>query len=151
MSTIALARPQSAACRIKAPQAAPAPGPGVPFMSAAEIPDVFAMRLSGDCLSPLLNDGDEVVFERAGRPEAGELCIFIMRPELVRPGGMQCIVKRLAMAIPPYVTFPWQENPRSEVHALVVAEQLNPPRQYMMKCESLLGVHRFVRTQRGQA
>jgi hypothetical protein len=40
------------------------------------------------------------------------------------------------------VKFPWTENPKSEVHALVIAEQTNPPRQYAIKCDLLCAIHK---------
>lgn len=120
-----------------------APKPDIPFYEAV-FPELYAMKLSGDCLAPELMDGDEVKFSSVESPAVGDFCIFIMRPELVRPGGMQCIIKRMVMAPPPYVTLPFRENPKSEVHALVVAEQLNPRRQYVIKCENLLAIHKFV-------
>jgi hypothetical protein len=46
------------------------------------------------------------------------------------------------MAPPHYVSFPWREHPKSEVHALIIVEMLNPPKQFAYKCEHLLGVHK---------
>lgn len=124
-----------------------APKPIIPFPDAT-FPELYAMKLSGDCLAPELMDGDEVKFSSIEPPAVGDFCIFIMRPELVQPGGMQCITKRMVMAPPPYVKLPYRENPKSEVHALVVAEQLNPRRQYFIPCEKLLAIHKFVGVQR---
>jgi hypothetical protein len=121
--------------------------PEIVFPDVASIPETYAMQLRGSCLDPELMDGDEVVFTSTEPPMAGEFAIFILRPELVSPGGVQSMIKRLVMAPPPYVTLPWRENPKSTAHAVVVAEQLNPGRQYFIKCERLLAVHRFVRVQ----
>lgn len=126
------------------------PRPGIPFPDLASIPEIYGMKLQGDCLAPDLLDGDEVVFSSTEPVQAGDLVHLILRPELVPPGGLQCAIKRLVMAIPPYVTFPWTENPKSDVHALVLAEQRNPPGQYAIKCDRLLAVHRFVRVQNRQ-
>lgn len=133
--------------RIAKPSA-PAPVPGIPFPEAV-FPELYAMKLSGDCLAPELNDGDEVQFSSIEPPKVGDFCIFVLRPELVRPGGMQCMIKRLTMGLPPYVTLPFREHPNSDVHALVMAEQTNPRRQYMIRCENLLAIHRFVGVQGG--
>lgn len=124
-----------------------APKPIIPFPDAT-FPELYAMKLSGDCLAPELMDGDEVKFSSVEPPVVGDFCIFIMRPELVPRGGMQCIIKRMVMAPPPYVKLPFRENPKSEVHALVMAEQLNPRRQFMINCEHLLAIHKFAGVQR---
>ena len=153
MSTNALARPYSAPAprRRKAPAVPPITRlPGIPFLDAAEIPDLFGMRISGDCLAPVLRDGDEVVFTRTDKPVVGQFAIFILRPEIVRPGGLQCAIKRLVMDVPPHVTLPFREHPESEVHAIVIAEQTNPHRQYMIKAENLLGIFKFSHVQNRQ-
>lgn len=147
MSTIALARPHSRAPRPpRIPK--PKPLPNIPFPTFEDIPDVFAMKLAGDCLAPELMDGDDVVFTKAEAPRAGDIAIFILRPEEVREGGYQSLIKRLVLGIPPWVTFPWRENPKSEVRALAIAAQSNPPRQYMIPCERLLAVLKFSHVQR---
>jgi len=142
----AISPPSCTARRPRRP-AAPEAKSVVPFPDAT-FPEVYAMKLSGDCLAPELMDGDEVKFSSVEPPVVGDFCIFIMRPEMVEPGRMQCIIKRMVMAPPPYVKLPFRENPKSEVHALVVAEQLNPRRQYFIKCENLLAIHKFVGVQR---
>lgn len=136
------------AVRKRTPEVAP---PRITFQTVDAIPDIYAMKLSGDCLEPELMDGAEVVFSKTETPKVGDFCIFIMRPEMVRPGGMQSIIKRLMTAIPPHVELPFREHPDSEVHAVVMAEQLNPRRTYMIECERLLAVHKFVGVQGRQA
>lgn len=125
----------------------PSPLPGIPFPDLASIPERYAMILKGDCLEPDLKDGAEVQFSRDEPFKVGDFCCFVLRPELVSPGGMQCMIKRLTMGLPPYVTLPWTENPKSDVHALVMAEQLNPRRQFMIKCDRLLAIHKFLGVQ----
>ncbi|NQW09544.1 MAG: hypothetical protein HQ481_06655 [Alphaproteobacteria bacterium] len=143
----AISPPSSRAVRRVPSRVAPEVKPIVPFRDAT-FPELYAMKLSGDCLAPDLMDGDEVKFSSVEPPVVGDFCIFIMQPELVPRGGMQCIIKRMVMAPPPYVKLPFRENPQSEVHALVMAEQLNPRRQFMIKCEHLLAIHKFVGVQR---
>ena len=76
-----------------------------------------------------------------------DLVIVYLHPEKVRPGDGQCHIKRLVMAPPPYVTFPWQESPKSDVHALVVFDQLSTPaKQYTCRCEDVLGIHKCLGT-----
>ena len=126
---------------------APLPLPAIPFPDLASIPPLYAMKLHGGCLAPDLTDGAEVQFSRDEPIAVGDLCCFVLRPELVSPGGVQCMIKRLSMGLPPYVTLPWTEHPKSDVHALVMAEQLNPRRQFMIKADRLLAIHKFVGVQ----
>lgn len=127
------------------------PRPEIAFPDLASFPPIYGMKLVGDCLEPDLPDGSEVVFERDAPIAPGDFCIFVLEPEHVSTGGMQSLIKRLVLAPPSFVTFPWTENPKSDVHALVVAEQLKPHRQYMIKCDRLLAIHKFVRVQNGGA
>jgi len=95
-----------------------APKPVIPFPDVA-FPELYVMKLSGDCLAPELMDGDEVKFSSVEPPAVGDFCNFIMRPELVQLGGMQCIIKRMVMAPPPYVKLPFREKPSS--HRRIIA------------------------------
>ena len=108
----------------------------------SELPDRYAMICEGVCLEPEIADGTRLLFDKHEPFGAGDLVVLFRRPELVQPGHHQAIVKRLVMAPPPWVKFPWRENPRSEVRALVIAEQINPRRQYAIPCEDLLGIHK---------
>ena len=107
----------------------------------AELPPVYAMICLGDCMMPEIRDGECLDFDRDAPVERGDLAVFFLRPELVQPGALQARVKRLALVPPPWVTFPYNEHPDSEIAMLVIAEQLNPPRQYRIKCSDLLGIH----------
>lgn len=150
MSTNTLARPKSAVPRRrKEPTvSAPLPQPSIRFPDAASIPAIFAMQMAGTCLAPELNHGDEVVFVNEP-PKVGDFAIFIFRPECLRPGAQhQSMIKRMVLAIPPWVTFPWADNPRSDVRPVVVAEQTNPPGRYHFPCSDLLGICRFSHVQR---
>jgi hypothetical protein len=51
-------------------------------------------------------------------------------------------VKRLVLAIPKGVTFPYEEHPDSMVTPCIVAEMNNPPRQFIVKCSDVLAVHK---------
>ena len=107
----------------------------------AELPPVYALTCLGDCMMPEISDGDHLGFDRDAPVGRGDVVVFYFRPELVRPGALQARVKRLVLAPPPWVTFPYNEHPDSEIAMLVIAEQINPPRQYRIKCSDLLGIH----------
>ena len=118
-----------------------------PFLDPATLPDEYAMRVTGNCMAPQIKDGAQAVFSKVEKPKPGDLVILYFRPELVAPGSLPASIKRLVLAPPSYVKFPWREHPDSTVHALVICEQTNPPRQYHFKCENLLAIHKFIRTQ----
>jgi hypothetical protein len=46
--------------------------------------------------------------------------------------------------IPPGMTFPYQDNPKSEVHPVLVLELTNPARRFYVRCSELLAVHKCV-------
>lgn len=92
-------------------------------------------------MEPELEDGQTLMFMRHAPVEVGDFVGIYFRPEFVKPGHSNIFVKRMVTAIPPYVTFPWKESPRSEVHAIIIVEQTNPWKQFSYKCENVLDVH----------
>lgn len=118
------------------------PNPLIPFQSLDDIPDRYAMVLAGLCLEPELKDGTILGFSRSEPYAVGDFCIFILRPELVPPGRHQTQIKRLFMSPPPRTRLPYREHPDSQVHSLVIAEQLNPPRRFAIECQNLIAIHK---------
>jgi hypothetical protein len=53
-------------------------------------------------------------------------------------------LEQLLIAPPPYVTFPWNDHTESEVVPVIFVQQLNLPRQWSVRCSSLLAVRRCV-------
>jgi Peptidase S24-like len=100
------------------------------------------MRVIGDCMMPEIADNDLLHFDKHEPVKAGDMVAIFLRPELLSPGELQVRVKRLATDIPHWVTFPYQDHPDSDVHALIIAEMLNPRRRFMVKCSSVLAVHK---------
>jgi hypothetical protein len=114
------------------------------FLDLASFPRFYGMRISGDCMEPDYPNGDVLVFDKEGPLQAGDDAIFIFRPEILVPGEIQSACKRLVTAIPNFVTFPWRDNPKSDVVPVIIAEQLNPPKRYVIACHKLLAVHRCI-------
>ncbi len=54
------------------------------------------------------------------------------------------IVKRMVMNIPHWVKFPYKDHPKSDVLALLMAEQMNPRRTFTIKCSDVLAVHKAI-------
>ena len=108
------------------------------------LPGRYIVRIEGACLEPELPDGAAVLIEKNGRIASGDFAVLFFKPEHVPTGKHQAILKRVVMAPPHYVKFPFREHPQSDVHALVIVEMTNPHRQFAYKCEHLLGIHKCV-------
>jgi len=48
------------------------------------------------------------------------------------------------MNIPPWVKFPYQDHPKSNVKALAKFEQLNPYQTYTVPCNRICAMHKAV-------
>ena len=120
-----------------------APAPKlVTRLDPALLPDEYAMPADGTCLEPVIMDGACLLFDTREPFKAGDLVVLYRRPELVKPGQHQAIVKRLVTNLPPGMTLPYREHPESEVHVIVIVEQLNPPRRFAVRCQDLLAIHK---------
>lgn len=112
------------------------------LLDPSELPDIYAMVCEGVCLEPEIKNGACLMFDKNAPFKVGDFVILYRRPELVRPGEHQAIVKRLVMAPPPWIKFPYREHPDSNVRALLIAEQFNPRGCFRIPCEDLLAVHK---------
>ena len=109
----------------------------------SHLPDRYAMPVIGDCLAPEIQDGAVIIVDRTVPYAPGDLVVLFRRP--VEVGGQpRAMVKRLVMAPPSWVSFPWQDHPQSDVLALVIVEMLNPKRRIVMRCADILGIHKCV-------
>ena len=125
---------------------APLPQPTAPtpnvILDPSKLPDQYGMICEGVCLEPEIADGSCLLFDKNAPYKRGDFVILFRRPELVKPGQHQAIVKRLYMAPPPWVKFPYRDNPKSDVRALIIAEQFNPRATFAIPCEDLLAIHK---------
>lgn len=124
-----------------APQPAPA---AAPFIDPATLPERYAMRVAGDCMAPEIEPNALLLFDRTEPVAVGDTVIVFLRPELVPAGGFQAQIKRLAMAIPPWVKFPYRAHPESNVQSLLVLEALNPRRTFGIRCADVLALHKCI-------
>jgi hypothetical protein len=102
----------------------------------------YIVKCSGHCMTPLVPDGTPALADTTAKLAAGDLALIYFRPELVKPGEFQASLKRLVLASPPFVRFPFKDHPESNVRAVIIAEMLNPPRRFVIRCDNLLGIHR---------
>jgi len=132
------------------PNTLPAAATGLPTnrksIDPAALPDEYGLVLAGDCMAPLLPDRATIACSRSASYEPGDLVVLWFRPELVKPGHEQCVVKRLVIAPPRSLKFPHRDNPGSEALPIVVVEMLNPPARMMTRCAHLLAIHKVLGT-----
>ncbi len=122
------------------------PTPQYPIAYPDTMPDRYVVHCAGTCLEPEISDGAPVVVEKHSKIAPGDLVVLFFKPEHVPTGKHQAILMRIVLPPPSYVSFPWREHPMSDVHAVIIVEMLNPPKQFAYKCEHLLGVHKCAGT-----
>ena len=119
--------------------------PARPLVDVDTFPDVYSLCLEGDCLEPLIPDGASVVLQKSALFTAGDVVCVWWKPEFVKPGRYQGWLKRVRMNAPPWVKkFPYSDHPESDVKAIIVLEQLNPPGTYAVPCEHIYAIHKAV-------
>lgn len=115
-----------------------------PAYDPDELPDLYAARGAGTCMEPDLHDGVCLAFQRSGVCKPGDFVAIWLRPERVRPGGQHHWLKRLVMAPPSWMRFPYTPAPGSSIEPVIVVEQLNPPKRYVIACADILAMHRCI-------
>lgn len=106
-----------------------------------EFPPIYAMIADGTCMEPQIPDGTKLVFLRDAVYRPGDLVILHRRPELVRPGEHQMIIKRLVIAPPQAYWRPgWVNNPG--LKPVVIVDMINPARRLFFDPSHLLGIHK---------
>ena len=111
----------------------------LPFIHPDVMPDQYALKGVGVCMVPLLADGALMVCDKRRKPVPGDIVSLIFTREAARKWGVPGLVKKLAMALPPW-------NLTGDACGLVVVDQLNPPRRYCIPTSDLLAVHKVVGT-----
>jgi hypothetical protein len=106
------------------------------------LPERYILIVDGACLEPAIPNGSKVLIERDGKIGPGDLAVMYFKPDRIPRGEGNSSLKRVVMPPPHYVKFPWREHPKSEVHALVIVEMTNPRRQFAVRCDHLLGIHK---------
>jgi hypothetical protein len=107
-----------------------------------EFPEQYAMICEGTCLEPEVMDGAKLLFSRDQQYHSGDLVCLHFRPEIVKPGDHQVLVKKLVFA-PPHAF--WRDpscNARSNIAPTVIVEMLNPRKMLYIRPDALLGIHR---------
>jgi hypothetical protein len=112
------------------------------IIDPAATPDRYTLIVQGDCMAPLHLDGTAVIADKRTPYAPGDLVVIYIKPELVKPGRCNAMLKRL-VSIPHWAaTFPFKDHPESEVIAIAAVETLNPPRRLHYRCADILAIHR---------
>lgn len=101
----------------------------LPFIHPDEMPGVYALTGYGDCMRPLIADGEVLVFSKTASPQPGDVVSVIFTQEAGQRSRVPGLIKRLALPLPPLA-------------GLIVVDQINPPRRYAIPSTDVLAVHR---------
>jgi hypothetical protein len=97
-----------------------APHPVRDFIDDPSIlPDRYAMYIHGNCLEPQIPDGECVLIDKTASYKPGDLVMIYRRREAVPLGQFQGQSKRLVMAPPSWVKFPYREHPATSFAAML--------------------------------
>jgi hypothetical protein len=113
--------------------------PELPFIHPDDMPDQYALKAVGDCMTPVIPDGSLIVCDKRVEPEPDDIVSLIFTQEVAERRRLPGLVKKLAMALPPW-------NMTGDATGLVVVDQLNPPRRYCIPTADLLAVHKVIGT-----
>lgn len=109
----------------------------LPFIHPDDMPERYALTGVGNCLAPMIKDGALVVFDKSADIKAGDTVGLIFTRDFAARYGFPGCIKRLTLALPPAHLPPG-------IAALIVVEQLNPPRQYTFASRDVLAVHKAI-------
>ncbi|MDR6104029.1 hypothetical protein QE369_004226 [Agrobacterium larrymoorei] len=115
----------------------------MPALTPTDLPEQYGMICDGDCMSPLYEHGQTLVFSKSAPLRSGEPVLMFRKPEATPLGENPMLFKQLLFA-PPRAY--WEGTPagrsaEGNVKALVVVKMLNPPRVLTFAADDLLGIH----------
>ncbi len=96
--------------------------------------DLYATGLDGDCMEPHFKRGDRNLISPSAEPGPGNFVVFWPKKE-----GQQPQLKRLV--IPP---LRWNVPAGGEVMPVVVIEQINPPKRYVVAVDRIRAAHKVI-------
>lgn len=126
----------------------PEPPAPIEFMDPAKFPRLYKMWVQGTCLTPLIEDGSMLVFDKTATMASQTIVVVFLAPKAIGPiWDRQCIVKRLIEPFPPGTQLGAQAAGagRKPMPKMIV-EQINPFRQYAFAPDEVLAVHACVGT-----
>lgn len=110
----------------------------------ATFPEAYSLRVAGDCMEPGIKHGAIAQFSTKETYGPGDIVCIWFQPDTAAKMGAPCALKRLRLALPPWVKgFPYKDHPNSDVAAIVVFESDNQRRTYSVKCSDVVAIHKF--------
>ena len=106
-----------------------------PLPEGIEPEDCYATRLTGDCLKPLVYDDCGIVAAGNLHPRNGDFAVIYFH------GREQPLLKLIVM-VPPVELMNIKSG--GNVVPIVIAEQLNPRRQYHFPVDKIEAIHRVI-------
>jgi hypothetical protein len=108
----------------------------------AGLPERYCMQAEGTCMEPVYMDGSKLLFSNVEPYRYGDDVAIWLRPECVRPGEHQILIKRLVMAPRREFWFSNSRNTIGNLPATVLVEMLNPRRIIQFDPTAILGIHK---------
>lgn len=111
------------------------------LMPPHAFPEQYAMVCDGDCMFPLYEHGQRLVFSKSAPLKPGQPVLLFRKPEATPPGENPMLFKQLVSG--PSKAY-WEAGRppiRGNVRPVVTVRMLNPPRTLFFPADDLLGVH----------
>jgi hypothetical protein len=113
------------------------------FIDPAKLPRAkYALKVAGDCMAPAVNEGDHVLVDPTVEPKTGDLVIIYLKKGYHWEGNTNAGLKRVVFNMMPGIKYPYVAHPNSNVIPVLIVEQDTPKRQYQIRADMLLGVHK---------
>jgi hypothetical protein len=117
------------------------------FIDPAKLPATgkYALRVNGDCMEPAVMHGAHVIVDPATEPKTGDLVVIYLKKGYHWQSGTNLGnvgLKRLVFNMMEGVKYPYVAHPDSNVIPVLIVEQENPRRQYQLRADVLLAVHK---------
>jgi|GEM_PF-3646110 len=110
-----------------------------------DLPDLYALICDGDCMEPLYQSGQPLLFSRVETCKPGDVVAIYRAPRSVAPGENPVLLKRL-ISSPPACFFNKPRDiygrPKGALQGKVIARMLNPDKSLIIGTEDVLGIHK---------
>ena len=119
--------------------------PAEHFIDPAKVPATgkYALRVNGDCMEPAVMHGAHVIVDDPTvAPKPGDLVVIYLKQGYHWHGGTNVGLKRLVFNVMEGVKYPYVAHPDSNVIPVLIVEQDNPRRQFQLRADALLAVHK---------
>lgn len=115
----------------------------MPALTPNHMPEQYGMICDGDCMFPLYEHGQKLVFSKSAPLQSGKPVLLFRKPEATPFGENPMLFKQLMFAPPKSY---WDDAAggkavKGNLKAMVVVKMLNPPRVLTFAADDLLGIH----------